>query len=426
MKIAWQSLELEALDSLRALVRLDTSNPPGNERIATDYLAARLALCHVKPVVVESAPTRANLVARLKGRDGALKPLMLSSHTDVVPVERDRWRMPPFSAEIAEGCVWGRGALDMKAKGAMDLAVFGALARAGATPDRDVILAAVADEEAGSELGAKFLVERHPDLVRAGFVLNEVGGFTMFFGERRFYPIQVAEKGFVTVRMTTRGQPGHSSVPRADSAIAQMAELINKLTRTPMRRRMTPLMRQLFERLGVSPEIEAPVFRAMLANTVVPTILQAGYKDNVMPGDASVVLDGRTLPGEDKDSFIAELRAIVGPEPELEVLKTGPPIEASTRSRLFDLIAERTEAADPGAQVLPWMIPGATDSKFYAQLGATCYGFAPIKLERDTMFGSLYHGNDERVPVNGFYWGLRLYTDVVLTFLGLRFEDVFE
>jgi len=426
MKIAWQCVEREALDSLRALIRLDTSNPPGNERLATDYISAALARCQVEPVVVESAPNRANLVARLRGRDSALKPLMLSAHTDVVPVEGDRWRLPPFSAEIAEGCVWGRGALDMKAKGAMDLAIVSALGRTGAIPERDLILAAVADEEAGSELGAKFMVERHPDLVRAGYVLNEVGGFTIFFGDRRFYPIQVAEKGLVTVRMTTRGQPGHSSIPRADSAIAQMAELISKLTHTPMRRRVTPLMRQLFERLGLSPDVEAPLFRAMLSNTVVPTILQAGYKDNVMPGEASVVLDGRTLPGEDVESFIAELRSIVGPEPELEVLKSGPPVEASTRTPLFELIAERTEAADPGAEIVSWMIPGATDNKFYAQLGATCYGFAPVKLARDTMFGSLYHGNDERLPVDGFFWGLRLYADVVLTFLGLSFADVFE
>jgi len=426
MKLAWQCVELEALDSLRALIRLDTSNPPGNERFATDYISAVLARCQVEAVVVESAPNRANLVARLRGRDGALKPLMLSAHTDVVPVERDRWSLPPFSAEIAEGCVWGRGALDMKAKGAMDLAILGALGRTGSMPERDLILAAVADEEAGSELGAKFMVERHPDLVRAGYVLNEVGGFTMFFGDRRFYPIQVAEKGFVTVRMTTRGQPGHSSVPRADSAIAQMAELISKLTHAPMRRRMTPLMRQMFDRLGLSLDAEIPLFRAMLSNTVVPTILQAGYKDNVMPGEASVVLDGRTLPGEDVESFMAELRSIVGPKPELEVLRSGPPVEASTRTPLFELIAERTEAADPGAEIVSWMIPGATDSKFYAQLGAACYGFAPVKLERDTMFGSLYHGNDERLPVDGFFWGLRLYADVVLRFLGLRFEDVFE
>ena len=426
MKIPWQCVEQEALDSLRALVRLDTSNPPGNERLATDYISSALGCCQVRPVVVESAPNRANLVARLKGRDSALKPLMLSAHTDVVPVESDGWRLPPFSAEIAEGCVWGRGSLDMKAKAAMDLTIVNALARAGSVPERDLILAAVADEEAGSELGAKFMVERHPELVRAGYVLNEVGGFTIFFGDHKFYPVQVAEKGFVTVQMTTRSLPGHSAIPRGDSAIAQMAELIVKITQTPMRQRITPVMRQLFEQLGLSPDAVLPLFRAMLSNTVVPTILQAGYKDNVIPGEASVVLDGRTLPGEDTESFISELRSIVGPKPGLEVLRTGPPVEASTKTRLFELIAERTETADPGAEVVPWMIPGATDNKFYARLGATCYGFAPIKLDRHTMFGSLYHGNDERVPVDGFLWGLHLYADVVLAFLGLRFGDVFE
>ncbi|MGD0076269.1 MAG: M20/M25/M40 family metallo-hydrolase [Candidatus Binataceae bacterium] len=426
MKVPWQRVEQEAIDSLRALIRLDTSNPPGNERLATDYISSALGPCGIQPVVVESAPNRANLVARIEGADTALRPLMLSAHTDVVPVEADQWRLPPFSAAIVDGCVWGRGALDMKSKAAMDLAIVAALGRTGSIPERSLILAAVADEEAGSELGAKFMVERHPDLVRAGYVLNEVGGFTMFFGERKFYPIQVAEKGFVTLRMTTRGQPGHGSIPRSDSAIAQMGDLISKLAHTPMRRRMTPLMGHLFDRLGLSPDADIPLFRAMLSNTVVPTILQAGYKDNVIPGEAWAVLDGRTLPGQDEESFIAELRLIVGPEPELEVLRSGPPVEASTRTSLFELIARRTESADPGAEIIPWMIPGATDNKFYAQLGAICYGFAPVRLQRDTAFGSLYHGNDERMPIDGFLWGLRLYARIVLTFLGLRFEDVFE
>ena len=426
MKISWQAAKQETLESLRSLIRLDTSNPPGNERLATDYLSAALGRCQVEPVVLESAPMRANLVARIRGRDSALKPLMLSAHTDVVPAESERWTRAPFGAEIAEGCVWGRGALDMKAKVAMDLILVSALRRTGCVPERDLILAAVADEEAGSELGAKFLVEQHPELVRAGYVLNEVGGFTMFFGDRRLYPIQIAEKGFVTIRMTVRGQPGHGSMPRPDSAIARMAELIGRLAHTPMRQRITPLMRDVLERLGLSQESAPPILRAMLSNTVAPTILRAGYKDNVIPGEASVVLDGRILPGEDTESFIAELRSIVGPEPQFELLKSAPPVEASVKTPLFELIAERTEAADPGAETIPWMIPGATDSKFYARLGAVCYGFAPVKLEPHTMFGSLYHGNDERLPIEGFFWGLRLYADVVLTFLGLSFEQVFE
>jgi acetylornithine deacetylase/succinyl-diaminopimelate desuccinylase-like protein len=163
----------------------------------------------------------------------------------------------------------------------------------------------------------------------------------------------------------------------------------------------------------------------MMANTVTPTILRAGYKDNVIPGEASVILDGRTLPGEDERSFLRELREIVGPEPALHVLKTAAPAEASPDTPLFRLIKSRTEAADPGARAIPWMLPGATDSKFYAQLGATCYGFAPVRLDPKMPFGSLYHGNDERMPVEGLLWGLRLYTDVVLTFLGLRIDEVF-
>jgi len=425
MRIAWESFEQETLDHLAGLIRLDTTNPPGNERIASEYLAAKLSRSGIEPTIVEAAPTRANLVARIAGRDSAKPPLMLSSHTDVVPVEAARWTRPPFSGEVADGCIWGRGSIDMKAKCAMDLGLMIALKRAGVIPERDLILAAVADEEAGSELGARYLVENHPELVRAGFVLNETGGFTLFMGERRFYPVQVAEKGFVTVRMTVMAAPGHGSMPRADTAIAWMADLIVRITRTPMRRRLTPLIRETLGELGIAPEKAPPLFRPMMANTVTPTILRAGYKDNVIPGEASVILDGRTLPGESERSFLRELREIVGPEPTLEVLKSAAPAEASPDTPLFRLIKSRTEAADPGARAIPWMLPGATDSKFYAQLGATCYGFAPVRLEPKMPFGSLYHGNDERMPIDGMLWGLRLYTDVVLTFLGLRFEDVF-
>jgi acetylornithine deacetylase/succinyl-diaminopimelate desuccinylase-like protein len=421
----WDAFERETIANLRELIRLDTTNPPGNERIATDFIAATLGRCGIEATVIESAPARASLIARVAGRDRTKPPLMLSSHTDIVPVEAERWTHPPFAAELADGCIWGRGSIDMKSKCATDLGLMLALSRASVAPERDLILAAVADEEAGSELGARFLVERHPELVRAGYVLNETGGFTLFMGERRFYPIQVAEKGFVTVKMTVTAAPGHGSMPRSDTAIAWLADLITRITRTPMRRRLTPLMRDTLAELGIPSDKAPPILRPMMANTVTPTILRAGYKDNVIPGEASVILDGRTLPGENEHSFLRELRDIVGPEPALEVLKAAPPAEASADTPLFRLIKARTEAADPGARAIPWMLPGATDSKFYAQLGATCYGFAPVKLDPKMPFGALYHGNDERMPIDGFLWGLRLYSEVVLTFLGLRVEDVF-
>jgi acetylornithine deacetylase/succinyl-diaminopimelate desuccinylase-like protein len=418
MRITWENFERETLDHLRALIRLDTTNPPGNERIAADYLARALSCEGIEPVLIEPAPLRTSLIARIAGRDRSKPALMLSSHTDVVPVEASRWRRAPFGAELADGCVWGRGAIDMKSKCAMDLMLM--------IGQRDLILAAVADEEAGSELGARHLVENHPELVNAGFVLNETGAFTLFIGERRFYPIQVAEKGFVTVKMTVTASPGHGSMPRVDTAIAWMADLIIRLTRTPMRRRVIPLIRRVLNELEILPEKAPPLFHPMMANTVSPTIVRAGYKDNVIPGEATVILDGRTLPGEDEKGFLRELREIVGPEPILEVIKSAPPAEASFDTPLFRLLRSRTEAADPGARAIPWMLPGATDSKFYTQLGATCYGFAPVRLDAKMPFGSLYHGNDERMPVEGLLWGLRLYADVVLTFLGLRLEDVFN
>ncbi|HVN63987.1 MAG TPA: M20/M25/M40 family metallo-hydrolase, partial [Candidatus Binataceae bacterium] len=311
-------------------------------------------------------------------------------------------------------------------KTAMDLVLMGAMKRAGVTPKRTVIMAAVADEENNSVVGARFLVERHPELVRAAWVLNEIGGFTIHLGDRRFYPIQVAEKGVVTVKMTVTAPPGHGSMPRRGTAIERISALLTKIVNTPMRRRVTPVMRRTMAEMGVPESVDVSALAPMLANTVSPTILRAGYRDNVIPGEASVVLDGRTLPGEDPESFMAELRAIVGEEPKFELLKSSPPVETGADTPLFELMKARIEAADPGARAIPWMIPGATDNKYYSRLGAACYGFMPVKLAPELPFGSLFHGNDERLPIDGFNWGLRVYAEVVLQFLGLDWSAVFE
>ena len=193
-----------------------------------------------------------------------------------------------------------------------------------------------------------------------------------------------------------------------------------------MRMRLTPLMRRTLDQLGLDPQSAPPLFRAMMANTVAPTIVRAGYKDNVIPGEASVVLDGRTLPGETPRACSASCARSWDRSPRFEVLKCAPPAEGSADTPLFRLIAHHVEMADPGARAIAWMLPGATDSKFYAQLGATCYGFAPVRIGSRMPYGALYHGNDERIPVDGFLWGLRLYAEVVLSFLGLRFEQVFN
>jgi acetylornithine deacetylase/succinyl-diaminopimelate desuccinylase-like protein len=225
--------------------------------------------------------------------------------------------------------------------------------------------------------------------------------------------------------MTVTAAPGHGSMPRPDTAIALIAELITRITQTPMRRRVTPLMRATLAELGIPVDRAPALFRPMLANTVSPTMLRAGYKDNVIPGEASVILDGRTLPGETQESFLRELREIVGPQPALEVVKAAPPAESTADTPLFHLIKSHVEAADAGSRAIPWMLPGATDSKFYTQLGAICYGFAPVQLDPKMPFGALYHGNDERMPIAGLRWGLRLYARVVLEFLGLDFDQIF-
>ncbi|HEX4476067.1 MAG TPA: M20/M25/M40 family metallo-hydrolase, partial [Polyangiaceae bacterium] len=247
--IDWQAMGREAVAHLKALIRLDTTNPPGNERIATDYIAGVLDREGIRYDVVESAPTRASLVARLGG-NGKKAPFLLNAHTDVVPVEQSRWRHEPFSGEEHEGCVWGRGAIDMKNMAAMSLTILVVLRRLGVPLDRDLIFAAVADEEAGSRLGSRFLVEAHPELVRAEYVLNEIGGYSYYFGDAVFYPIQVAEKGICWFELVAQGTAGHGSMPRPDNAVVRIGRAIEALGRVRLPQHNTPVVESFLRRLA--------------------------------------------------------------------------------------------------------------------------------------------------------------------------------
>jgi len=434
----------DALEMCRALLRMDTTNPPGNERPAADYLDGMLREVGYEPTMLESAPGRANLVCRHKG-SGAARPLLLTAHLDVVEAYPEHWRHPPFSGAEAEGCLWGRGAIDMKNMAAMSAAVMRRLARDKVALSRDVIFAAVADEEAGCDYGSRWLVENHTDLVRAEYAIGESGGFSLHVGGSTFYPIQVAEKGICWVRARVRGEPGHGSMPRDDSAVIRMAEAIARLGKTHLPPHPTKYVRDFLDALAArQPALARPLLRilthprllpqvlrvlpdkslargmgAILSNTASPTIMRAGAKINVIPERAEIEIDGRTLPGQTDDDFIRELGEILGPDVELEIIRSAPPtVTEPIASPLYDTIAAAINEREPDATVIPYLIPGFTDAKYFTQMGARWYGFSPVKIEKGSgiRFADMFHGHNERVPIDGLRWGAALLYDIVARF----------
>jgi len=435
------SLGEEARRLCQDLLRMDTTNPPGNERICADYLAASLAEVGYRPELIEPEPGRANLIVRHRGT-GAKPPLLLTAHLDVVEADASKWRRPPFSGDEFEGCLWGRGAIDMKNMAAMCTAIMRRLAATGAVLSRDVIFAAVADEEAGCDHGSKFLVEQHRAKVEAEYAIGEAGGFSLHLGDTTFYPVQVAEKGLVWIRARVTGTPGHGSMPRHDSAVTRLGEALAALGKAqlpvhPTRwvtdfidalRAEQPALIQPLIKLLARPRLLAGVarllpnasitrsFSALLSNTASATVVRAGNKTNVIPGVAEFEIDGRTLPGQTDEDLLRELRVVLGPDVELEVMQSAPPtMTEPVASPLYDAIKRQVETREPGAVVVPYMIPGFTDGKFFTQMGARWYGFSPVKIERDAgiRFADMFHGHDERIPVAGLVWGTEVLDAVV-------------
>lgn len=414
----------EAVGYLRDLLRIDTTNPPGNERAAAEYLAGILAREGFEPRIFEPAPGRASLVARLRGR-GERGPILLQGHTDVVPADPSEWSRPPFSGAIADGCVWGRGALDMKGTVVMQLMALLLARRTGLRPHGDVIFAAVADEEAGGFLGAGWLVDHEPEQVRAEVALGEVGGFTLYVGDRRFYPIQVTEKVGHALSITVRGPSGHGSQPIRDGAMAKAAEVLSRLTGERLPLHVTPVAEAFVRALAeAQPALlglldparagqvlaemgpDARAFEAILHNTAVPTVLRAGGASNVIPGSVEITVDGRLLPGQSSETFVREVRDLIGDEAEVAVRHTPTHTEAPV-DQFFAQFQPIIEELDPGAVVVPYLLSGVTDARHFARLGTHTYGFAPVVLARDMLFWRLFHGADERIPVDGLLSGAR-------------------
>ena len=417
--------------------------------MAANWVANLLHENGIEPTVLELFPGRGNVVARQKG-NGNRAPLMLYSHLDVVPVERERWTMDPFGGEIKDGYVYGRGALDMKGIGAMQLAVFLALARSGQALQRDIILAMTADEETGDNQGIGPLSEQHPELIRAEYALSEFGGFSMYIGNKCFYPVQTAEKGTAWMRMIAKGRPGHASVPHDDNAVVHLARAVDKLGRAKLPMHMTATAQQFIfgiadgiggatgaamRTLASSSRTEfaldavvrdpglAAELKAITHNTCSPTGLQAGMKTNVIPSDATAILDCRTVPGCSTQDLIAELTMALGDDArhvEFIVDSDSFPCEFDFATPLFDLIKAKLKQHDPTGIPVPTMMTGATDAKHLMKLGTKCYGFSPMKFMPGEKAIEMVHGHDERVGIDSLAWGVRVLCETVGEFCGMN------
>ena len=422
--------ESEVVDLCRDLLRIDTSNTgdtttSAGERDAAEYVAAKLAEVGVQGEIYESAHRRASYVARIPGADPGRGALLVHGHLDVVPADASEWSVPPFAGEIRDGYLWGRGAIDMKDFDAMVLAVVRQWQRTGVVPPRDIVLAFTADEEAGSEYGAHHLVREHRDLLAdCTEAVGEVGGFSYTVSDDlRLYLIETAEKGIDWLRLHAHGRPGHGSFVHDDNAVTALSEAVARVGRHRFPLVVTPTVRafleQVSEALGIEldpddPELAisklgpiANLIGATVRNTANPTGLTAGYKHNVIPGRASATIDCRLLPGQER-VFLDQLREVIGPDIDIEHVTQQPPLETSFDGALVDAMAAALRAEDPGARAVPYMLSGGTDAKAWDHLGIRCFGFAPLRLPADLNFSALFHGIDERVPVDGLQFGVRV------------------
>jgi len=424
----------------RDLIRLDTTNPPGQEHLAVELVERLLRDAHIEYARYQSEAGRPNFVARVKGR-GQAPPLLLQGHVDVVTTVNQEWRHQPFGGDIIDGYLWGRGALDMKSGVAM---MVGALLRAharGGAPG-DLVLAVLADEEAGGIAGARWLVHAHPELF-AGIrhAIGESGGVAFHLGGRRFYPIMVSEKRGCQMLVTLRGPGGHGSIPARGGAMARLGGLLTTLDSSrlpvhitnPVRHQLQAMQDALDEplksRIGALLDPArtdaalaelAPLNRgldASLHNTVNATIVSGGLKVNVIPSEVRVQLDGRLLPGFGPEDMLRELRAVVGPDPEIEVTLVGPTQPEIDLSQ-FDLFASVLKEADAGCVPVPSLVTGGTDARHFARLGIRTYGFLPLNIPPDFQSSLTIHAADERVPVSALEFGAECVFEAVMRYRG--------
>ncbi|MEZ0106997.1 acetylornithine deacetylase/succinyl-diaminopimelate desuccinylase-like protein [Catenulispora sp. EB89] len=423
----------EVVGFLRDLIRIDTSNPVKPERPAAEYVAEKLAEAGLDPQIFESEPGRASVVARIEGSDPSADALLLHGHLDVVPADPADWTFDPFAAEVRDGMVWGRGAVDMKDMDAMMLAVTRRMLREGRKPRRDVVLAFLADEEAGGNYGAKFLAKEHPDLFDGvSEAVSEVGGYSFEVSpELRFYLIETAQKGLAWMRLQARGQAGHGSMINDDNAVTALAEAVARIGRHDWPVTLTPtvttFLTEVTEALGVDFDPKDPAsaraavakigplarfIGATLQHTANPTKLEAGYKVNVIPERAFAEVDGRFLPGLEQEYF-AEIDKLLGPDVTREFSHYDIALEAPFEVPLVEKMMASLQAEDPAARIVPYCLSAGTDNKTFGVMDMgrgliRGYGFVPLKLDPSLDFAAMFHGVDERVPLDALEFGSKV------------------
>jgi acetylornithine deacetylase/succinyl-diaminopimelate desuccinylase-like protein len=429
-EVSRRAIEDDVVDLARGLIRIDSSNWGNSadtvgEAEAADYCAEKLREVGFDPeVIVTTSDSRRGVILRIPGTDSEAGAIVVHGHLDVVPAMAQDWTHPPFAAEVDAGFIWGRGAVDMKNMDAMILAVARHWSREGIRPRRDTIIVFFPDEEAGLQHGSQWFVRNRPDVFAgATEAIGEVGGFSLTIRDNlRLYPIQTAEKGIRWLRLRAAGRAGHGSMIHKDNAVTELARAVTRIGehKWPIRRTKTvdQFLASLSDAYGVEidPTDSADVIQklgtlgllvgATMQNTANPSMLSAGYKVNVIPSEAFAQVDGRVLPGFE-DEFDDTIRQLVGDKVNVEVMNSDIAIEAPFDTLTVDLMASVLRQEDPDSLAVPYMISGGTDAKALSTLGIDCYGFSPLQMPADLDYWSLFHGVDERVPIEGLKFGVR-------------------
>jgi acetylornithine deacetylase/succinyl-diaminopimelate desuccinylase-like protein len=422
------NLETEVVTICQDLIRIPSVNfgeGKGDEKAVAEYIVASLAEVGIASEIFESAPNRCNVIARLPGSDSSRPGLVLHGHIDVVPANAADWSVDPFAAEIRDGMIWGRGAVDMKNMDAMILAIVRKWARTGYKPPRDIVLAFFADEEAGMTFGSRWMAAQHPE-VFAGCseAISEVGGFSVTVADgKRLYFVEAAQKGIHWMKLTAQGRAGHGSMMNDENAITSLAEAVAKIGRYEWPQRYTKTVKILFSKIAqatgkkydesdLRPLLSeigptARMIGATLQNTANPTMLEAGYKANVIPGSASAVIDGRFLPGYE-DELNKTIKEIIGPDISVETISRDIALEIDFEGDLVEAMCNAITTFDPEGIPVPYLMSGGTDNKALSELGIVGYGFSPLQLPADLDFMALFHGVDERVPISGLEFGVKV------------------
>jgi acetylornithine deacetylase/succinyl-diaminopimelate desuccinylase-like protein len=417
----FNDVEDEAITICRDLIRIDSTNydGSGNERKAAEYVAGLLEDVGLSCSIFEPEKDRMSVITRIEGSNPSLGALLLHGHLDVVPADPDGWKVDPFSGEIRDGYLWGRGAIDMKNMDAVIIAVVRDLLRSGRRPARDLVLAFVADEEAGGRLGARWLVENKPGLFRGCTdAIGEVGGFSYPMSpSKTAYLVETAEKGMAWMDLSVKGIAGHGSAARTTNPISILVEAIARIADHTFPVVITPTMARFLEEIGTDVDLESGSFdklgpisgliESAIRDTANPTAINGGGKVNVIPDKATAKIDGRFLPGR-KEQFLKEIDTLLGPDVHREWLVFNEPIETDPSAELFEEIGRALRSEDPGAFAVPYLLPAGTDAKYFHQLGIKCFGFCPLRLPADLDFWSLFHGVNERIPLDALRFAVRV------------------